>query len=198
MFFIDIVFCFLISNTSRILGNNKKVGQNALYLVGILFGLMNGATRPIWGYLMDKFSFKILMFIISFIELGVSATIYYFAGNPFIFVLENILVACCLSGATLFIPLFHKIFGKDYGAQLYGITGFSIGLASLVGPLLIKILVNEDKDYLTVYLIGGSLCFIKTLALICFKENKPYIYENRNNSEKDEKVSFTRTSKEII
>jgi MFS family permease len=153
---------------------------------------VNGTTRSIWGYLMDKFNFKILMFIISFIELGVSTTIYYFANNPYIFVLENILVACCLSGSTLFIPLFHKIFGKTYGAQLYGLTGIFIGIASLAGPFLIKLIVKEDEDYLTVYLIGGALCFIKTLALICFKENRPYIFENTNND--NGKMSIIRAT----
>lgn len=159
------------------MGNKKNVGQEALYIIGILFGLVNGSTRTIWGFLMHKFGFKILMFIICFIELIVSGTIYFFAHNPFIFVTENILVACCLSGTSLFIPLFYKIFGKEFGAELYGLTGLFIGIASLVGPFLIKIIVKEDEDYLTIYLLGGGLCFIQTLALICFKENKPYQFE---------------------
>lgn len=137
---------------------------------------------------MDKFGFKILMIIINIIELGVSCTIYYFANNPYIFVSENILVACCLSGTSLFIPLFHKIFGKDFGAQLYGLTGLFIGIASLVGPFLIKIIVREEEDYLIVYLIGGALCLIQFFALICFKENKPYIFEYTTKS--DEKITI--------
>ena len=191
--FYFIVFCFLISNTNRILGNKKNVGQTALYLIGILFGLVNGTTRSLWGYLMDKIGFKILMFIISIIELFVSCTIYFFADNPLVFVIENILVACCLSGTTLLIPLFHKIFGKEFGAELYGITGIFIGLASLAGPLLIKIIVKEDEDYLTVYIIGGALCFLKTIALICFKENNPYIFEYKTrNTEIHNSISFIR------
>ena len=82
---------------------------------------------------MDKFGFKILMFIICFFELGVSATIYYIADNPYAFVIENMLIALSLSGSTMLIPLFHKIFGKDFGAELYGLTGIFIGLASLIG-----------------------------------------------------------------
>ena len=178
------------------MGNKKNVGQTALYLIGILFGLVNGTTRSLWGYLMDKIGFKFLMFIISIIELSVSCTIYFFANNPIIFVIENILVACCLSGTTLFIPLFHKIFGKEFGAELYGITGLFIGLASLTGPLLVKIIVKEVEDYLTVYIIGGSLCFLKTIALICFKENKPYIFEYKTkNEEINNNISFLRETK---
>ena len=148
-----------------------------------MFGLVNGSTRFIWGYLMDIFGFKILMFIICFFELGVSATIYYFADNPYVFVIENILIALSLSGSTMLIPLFHKIFGKDFGAELYGLTGIFIGLASLVGPFLIKLIVKEVEDYLTVYYIGVGLSLIKTIALICFKENKPYVFENKQINE---------------
>lgn len=141
---------------------------------------------------MDNFGFKILMFIISIIEISVSTTIYYFAYHPFIFVFENMLVACCLSGTSTLIPLFHKIFGKEYGAELYGLTGIFIGLASLVGPLLIKIIVKEDEDYLTVYLIGGGLCFLKTIALICFKENKPYEFEQKIKYEEENNILLSR------
>ena len=124
----------------------------------------------------------------------VSFTIYYFASNPLIFVTENILIAMCLSGTTMLIPLFHKIFGKDFGAEMYGITGIFIGLASLVGPFLIKLIVKDVEDYLTVYYIGGGLCIIKTIALICFKENKPYVfdYEYKKISKNNIDVGLSR------
>ena len=140
---------------------------------------------------MDKFGFKILTFIICSFELGVSATIYYFADNPYVFVIENMLIALSLSGSTMLIPLFHKIFGKDFGAELYGLTGIFIGLASLIGPFLIKLIVKDVEDYLTVYYIGVGLSLIKTIALICFKENKPYIFENGQINEDKNALSIS-------
>ena len=98
---------------------------------------------------MDKVGFKILMFLISLIELGLSVTIYFFAENPVIFIVENLLVALCLSGTfTMITPLFGTVFGKELATEIYGLTGFSIGLASFIGPLLGKILIKEEKDYL--------------------------------------------------
>ena len=98
---------------------------------------------------MDKFNFKILMVIISIIELTVCGTIYFFADNKYIFVIENLLVACCLSGTfTTITPLFNKIFKNELGAEMYGLTGFFIGLASFAGPILTKLLIKEDSDYL--------------------------------------------------
>ena len=178
MNFIFLVFCFLITNTYRILGNKKNVGQEYLYLIGILFGLVNGGTRFVWGFLMDKFNFKILMIIISIIEFGICGSIYFSVAIPVVFVIENLLVACCLSGTfTTITPLFNKVF-KELGAEMYGLTGFFIGLASFMGPILTKLIIKEDNDdYLYVYLIGGIICFIKFIALLFFDENKEFIFK---------------------
>ena len=128
---------------------------------------------------MDKFNFKVLMIIISIIEFIVCATIYIFSENPAIFVIENLLVACCLSGTfTTITPLFNKIF-NELGAEMYGLTGFFIGLASFAGPVLTKLMIHEDSDYLIVYSIGGALCLVKFIALIFFDENKQFVFKSK-------------------
>lgn len=186
-----IVCCFLISNTSRILGNKKGVNQDSLFLIGFLFGLVNGLTRFAWGFLMDKFGFKILNIIISCIEITVSWTIYFSAQNNALYIIENLLVACCLSGTfTTITPLFNKIFGKELATEIYGLTGFFIGVASILGPLLIKVVIPKsdpnhpetDKNldgeyYFILYVIGGGISLMKFIALICFKEDEPYQFK---------------------
>ena len=128
---------------------------------------------------MDKFNFKVLMIIISIIEFIVCATIYVFSENPAIFVIENLLVACCLSGTfTTITPLFNKIF-NELGAEMYGLTGFFIGLASFAGPVLTKLMIHEDSDYLIVYSIGGALCLVKFIALLFFDENKQFVFKSK-------------------
>ncbi len=128
---------------------------------------------------MDKFNFKVLMIIISIIEFIVCATIYIFSENPAIFVIENLLVACCLSGTfTTITPLFNKIF-NELGAEMYGLTGFFIGLASFAGPVLTKLMIHEDSDYLIVYSIGGALCLVKFIALLFFDENKQFVFKSK-------------------
>ena len=132
---------------------------------------------------MDKFNFKILMVIISIIELTVCGTIYFFADNKYIFVIENLLVACCLSGTfTTITPLFNKIFKNELGAEMYGLTGFFIGLASFAGPILTKLLIKEDSDYLIIYSIGGAFCLIKFITLLFFDENKEFQFKQRFSS----------------
>ena len=126
---------------------------------------------------MDKFNFKILMVIISIIELAVSGTIYIFADNPVIFVIENLLIACCLSGTfTTITPLFNKIF-RNLGTEMYGLTGFAIGVASFMGPVLTKLLIKEDSDYLIIYGVGGGICLINFIALLFVNENEEFVFK---------------------
>lgn len=133
------------------------------------------------------------MVIISLIEFGVCGTIYFFADNPVIFVIENLLVACCLSGTfTMITPLFKDIF-EDLGTEMYGLTGFFIGLASFMGPILTKSLIKEDSDYLKIYLIGGAICVVKFIALLFFDENKKFTFKAQLKEEDntDEGVGIT-------
>ena len=133
------------------------------------------------------------MVIISLIEFGVCGTIYFFADNPVIFVIETLLVACCLSGTfTMITPLFKDIFG-DLGTEMYGLTGFFIGLASFMGPILTKSLIKEDSDYLKIYLIGGAICVVKFIALLFFDENTKFRFKVQLKEEDntDECVGIT-------
>ena len=157
----------MISNTNRTFGNKNGVPQDYLFVLGWLFGLVNGGTRVFWGLLMDKFGFKILMFVITIIEIGIAGSIYFLVKYPIIYVIENALIACCISGTfTTITPLFNKIFGKSYGAEMYGLTGFFVGLASI-------------KNYLYLYITGGGICAIKIIVLIFFNENEKYIFSSK-------------------
>lgn len=131
---------------------------------------------------MDKFSFKVIMIIISIIEFIICGTFYALAGTPVIFVIELLLVACCLSGTfTTITPLFNKKFNDVLGPLMYGLTGFFIGVASITGPILVSALVPKDpesSDFLITYLIGGGFCLVKFIALLFFKENEPYRPKN--------------------
>ena len=168
-----IVLDFLISNCNRDFGNKNHVSQNAIFTLGILFGIVNGSSRFLWGYLMDKFGFKTLMFAITTIEVTVGTSLYFIVKYDAIFVICVLCVGACIGGNFVILaPTFNKIFGLQIGPELYGITSISIGIANICGPILTTVILKENKDYLVAFLIGASLSFSKMILLFFFKEEQ--------------------------
>ena len=170
---------FLISNCNRDFGNRNNVPSNAIFTLGILFGIVNGSSRFLWGYLMDKFGFRTLMFVLTTIEVTVGVSLYFVVKFAPLFVICVLLIGACIGGNFVILaPTFNKIFGLQIGPELYGITSISIGIANISGPILTTLILKENKDYLIAFLIGASLSFTKIILLFFFKEEQ-YEFKNK-------------------
>ena len=179
IFFIFLVLVFLISNCNRDFANRNNVSQNAIFTLGFLFGIVNGSSRFLWGYLMDKFGFKTLMFAITIMEVTVGISLFFVVNVSFLFVICVLCIGACIGGNFVILaPTFNKIFGLQTGPELYGITSISIGMANLSGPIMTKFILNENKDYLIAFLIGAALSFAKFIILFFFKEEQ-YEFKNK-------------------
>ena len=184
-----------MSNTNRAFGSKNNVPQKALTALATCFGLVNGGTRFIWGMLVDKFGFKLLMIGILCFEIVVSGTIYFSVKYTALYLIENFIVAIALSGTfTMITPEFNKAFGVRLGAKIYGITGFLIGVSSFLGPVLTKLVVKHNRDYLICYVSGGAVIIVNIVLLIFYKTEKednintvePIEYEDSMIEEKKE------------
>jgi MFS family permease len=173
-------FLYLLTNTNRAFGNLADISQSALQIMAILFGVVNGTTRFMWGLLMDKFSFKPLMLIIMILESSIAFSVYFSKINEYLYIFENLMCAICLSGFFVTItPTFNKVFGFDNGAKLYGLTGITIGVASFLGPIVTKIYIgdkNEKDLYRNVYFLGGFIVVLSLISLFMFEE-KSFEYD---------------------
>ena len=133
-------------------------------------GVIIGISNILFGFLMDKYGFKIFMIIITILEIFIVGSIDFFVINDAIFCIYIFLVAICIGGTfSLLAPEFNQIFGLLVGPECYGITAVLIGFANLIGPLLIKFAINY---YRIILIIGGSFCVIKLIILICFADQK--------------------------
>ena len=176
-----IVFDFLISNCNRDFSNKNNVPQNYVYVLGICFGLVNGFSRFLWGWLMDLFGFKILMFLITGIEMTIAATLFFSVKAPIIYVISVLLIAACIGcHFSILSPCFNKIFGLEVGPEMYGLTGNFIGIASICGPIMTKYIIKDRGDYLYAFLVGGTFCLVKIFVLFICDENDKYDYKQKS------------------
>ena len=163
----------MISNCSRDFGNKYGCRQSSMFILAILFGLVNGTSRFLWGELLDQFGFKILMYIITTLEIITSCTIYFTVEYDGIYIIMVLITAACIGGNFCCIsPLYTLIYGIEVGPQMFALAGNIMGLAQFSGPILVKFLLSEKKHYLLTFLIGGTLCVSKLLVLLFFDENE--------------------------
>ena len=150
-----------------------------------------------WGYLMDKFGFQILMTAITLLEIIISTSLYFAVNYSILYVISVLIISACLGGHfAILSPQFNKSFGFDVGPELYGITGNFIGLASLCGPLMTNFILKTKKDFLVVFIIGGGFCMIKLLITLIFDENDKFVYKERINDLLNEHKSNDKKSSE--
>ncbi len=168
----------MVSNCARDFGNKNKVNQDYLFLLGILFGIVNGSSRFLWGYLMDKYGFKPLMSVIAAVEVILAGSFYFIVQYDLLYIFCVLLIAACIGGHfSILAPLFNKVYGVEVGPQAYGLCGFFIGGANLTGPLLCMFLLKKNTDFLIAFLIGGTLVMIKIFCLFIFDEEEKFNFD---------------------
>lgn len=145
--------------------------------MSFVFAFLNGSSRFIWGLLFDKFNFKTLISINFCIQIIVSISISFISSNVYVYILENWLIAICISGCfTLLPPIFNKTFGKN-GASVFGFSGVLCGLSSFLGPVISKLFLKEKIHYMILYISSSSLSIISLVTVFFFKEESFRIQE---------------------
>ena len=172
-----VVFCYLLINSSRTLGNLKGLDQSILNIIGASFGFVNAGSRVTSGYLLDRYGFQKIMSVITIVELLVSVTVYLAANSSIFYLIENALVAFSLGATfTLIPPYYDKTFGRKQGLKIYAISGVSAGVCSIVGSLMIKYLVKNLTDYLIIFLISAIFIVVQAITLLFLNDGK-YLYK---------------------
>ena len=192
---------FLISNCYRDFGNKYGCNQTSMFILGILFGVVNGTSRFLWGHLLDKFGFKILMYTLTFLEIICSCTIYYTVQYDALYIIMVLIAAACLGGNFCCIsPLYTLIYGIEVGPQMYALAGIVMGIAQFCGPILVKFILSSKKDYLITFLIGGTFCVCKLAVLLFFDDKEKIeidLQEKIDKEVNDMNISERLTIEEI-
>ena len=83
-------------------------------------GLVNGGSRVLFGALIDKFSFRVLMTIILVTELVCCLVFYWSANSPVIFFCVTLVNYGVLGAYFTVLPVsVTRTFGLDLGPQVF-------------------------------------------------------------------------------
>lgn len=143
---------------------------------------------------MDRFGFKLLLYLITIIEIIIAGSFYFIAINQIILLIYIFLVLICIGGTfSILAPEFNKIFGLLQGIEIYGIISFFIGTAHFIGCIFSRFLLKKNIHYILSFLILGSFCVIK-IGILMFYEEKKLINSKKSKNTKERESIFTDDS----
>jgi hypothetical protein len=145
----NLVFGFFSQNTTRAFGSLRGIDEDKLQLMSKICGLLNGVFRLTWGLIYEWLGFRIPYTIICCIQIFCSATFYFAGKNFYLYLIDNIIENIGFSGhGTIAPPLIATIFGIKNSVKLIGITGYYLGAAGYVIPIIGKFKIKKLEDYL--------------------------------------------------
>ena len=184
------IFGYLLTNTYRNFGIEKKLDENGMHILSKVFTLLNTFSRIIWGIICNKFKFRIPYLIMIINQIICGCLIYFSAEKIYTFFIVVCFGVLSYSGHIILYPsLIHSKFGVENSVILLGISGIFSGIAALIGPLL-TFFVKDLEDYLITYLVGVAPSIISLLLTIFIKTDRiTYIDDKIKNTidEIDEK-----------
>jgi len=154
------------------IGISSPVGQEIIEINATLaansvslFALFNGISRPLFGYLADRFKphhIAILSYVLTLIAciLMMKAT----AGHITTYLIAFCLFWFCLGGWLAMAPTITlRFFNPDQYAQNYGIIFTAYGVGALVGTLV----VGRVRDFFGTYVyVFYPMAFLAIVGII--------------------------------
>ena len=135
------------------------------------FGLvLNGLSRPFFGWVSDQIGREHTMFIAFLLEgIGIYA-LFLFANSPMLFVLLSGLVYFAWGEIfALFPATCTDIFGRKFATANYGMLYTAKGVAALLIPLA-NVLTAATGSWTAVFVVASVLNIVAaTLALVALK-----------------------------
>jgi OFA family oxalate/formate antiporter-like MFS transporter len=152
--------------------DNIPVSILGLTLPALTFALsidrvLNGFTRPFFGWVSDHIGRENTMFIAFLLEgIGIFALLQY-ASNPFLFVILSGLVFFAWGEIySLFPATCADLYGRKFATTNYGMLYTAKGTAALLVPLGNVLYDATGKNWTAVFVVAAILNLIAAVMAI--------------------------------
>lgn len=168
-----LIFGFLLSNTYRNFGINQNLDDSGMQILSKAFTLLNTFSRLGWGVIYDKFGFKIPYLIICINQIICGSLVYSASKNIITYIIVVCFGVLSYAGHIILFPnLIHHKFGVDNSVIILGICGIFGGVACILGPILTLFFLENNNDYLKIYLIGTAPTIVSLILTLFIKIEK--------------------------
>lgn len=121
--FSQIVPCGIALNFYKTFGQTFIKDDGFLSLVGSIAALFNAFGTFLWGFLIEKFTFKICNLFLSTFLVSLTSTLYLvqYSNLKFLYAIHIGLIMLCRSGIFVLLPtIVAKTFGPRHFQAIYG------------------------------------------------------------------------------
>lgn len=167
--------------------------EKLIFWISVVYSLINGSCRSIFGILYDKFGIWIIR-TFTILELAIGIAIYFTSDINWLFFILILVLSAVYSTATSNIPAsITKVFGVDNSGEVFGIACIFAGLAALTSPILSKVLnlskSKDDSPYLILFLVGAGLSLVAIVLSFTMNE-LPFDYESHHKKDIEEMINI--------
>ncbi|MBI3699119.1 MAG: oxalate/formate MFS antiporter [Afipia sp.] len=162
------------------IANDLKIAGVPVTLLGLtlpalsfaltLDRILNGLTRPMFGFVSDRLGRENTMFVAFSLEAAAIMLLAYTGHNPVMFVIASALVFFLWGEIfTLFPAMCTDLFGSKFATTNYGMLYTAKGVAALLIPIG-SILVSQTGSWTAVFLVAASFNILASvLSLFVLK-----------------------------
>lgn len=187
MNFLSVFYGYFIVNSYKVFALDKITNENFLNTIGAVSSAC-ASLRFIFGFMMEKWSFKTCYTVLLITEITVTGTIYFAVNNGYWYMLWMCLSIWLEGGHfTLFPTVCGKLFGI-HGPSVYAIGFVTFGFSSLSGILMEKVILGY-VGYLGVFLICLAMQVVALIMCWTMFDEVPMkadMLKLRSSSDEDE------------
>ena len=108
-----------------------------LTIIGAIGALVAGLSRFLWSALLEKCSFKFLLWSLLVVNSFLAFTIFYIYKIRALYLIYVLATSLCYGGFLgIFPAISSKIFGFRYGSQIYGFLFYAFAASNFVQVIL--------------------------------------------------------------
>ncbi|XP_071479836.1 apicoplast pyruvate carrier 1-like [Diadema antillarum] len=141
-----------------------------LAIVGSFSAVFNGLGRVFWGSLADKFSYRVIMMVLSGTTAALFTTLIatQYVGRVMFFIWVCAIFFVFSGNFALFPTVTARAFGVTSFGLNYGLVFTAMALSTLIGASLASVL-HDHISWLGMFLIVAAFSFISVILTIFFR-----------------------------
>ena len=125
--------------------------------VGALAAVSASFSRFIWGFMLERMSFKVVYSMLCVINAFLAFTVFYIKSVEVVYFVYVVAAYICYGGHLgIFPALVAQVFGIRYGPQIYGIMFLAFPCSNFLQYFFIN-MISTNLGFWLLFMISGGM-----------------------------------------